>query len=504
MFLLSFVRRGGGRPVVILNDAVEQHYRKEKIPHITLMDRASVVQRRLMVAFPHYSTRAAMVLKGGARSSFVGGGKDSSAKGDGQVYLFAAVPPTDAFSKVLGAVSRSGVVVDGYGLLPVESADMVKKLTDKLAKQKQIKDTSVWSVLIGQHHGGGLRQIVIKNGELALTRITPVPVPDDVDAGHWAGDVAHEFQATLSYLTRFGYSPDDGLNVIVVGNTFYGEQLEEMISVPCSYHSISVTEASGLLGMSIVGDDVHYADFLHAAWIAGKTSLTLSLVSSDLKKISTPRKAASVAMLLLTLGVGYEAFVVSNEAQAVYAISKNTEIAKERRAEIERLYMQEIARKEGLGIDVKLIQGALAVDKDIKGQVFDPLIPIDKVSRQLRSLRVDGFEFLNVPQVDAAPNPDPAASAPNRKTELRLRFSFAGTVKPQDGNKELYDLRQRLESVLPAPDYQVTVSKELVDLSYTGEVTSEVGLTAIQRKAAERFTGEILIQKVRNAGNSGT
>lgn len=495
----------GGRSVVILNDAVEQHYRKEKVPHITLLDRANVVRRRLMVAFPHYSTRAAMALKGGG-----GGGLRRAAKGvpaDGQVYLFAAVPPTDAFAKLLGAITISGVVVEGYGLLPVESADFVKKLAEKIASKNGVKDTATWSILIGQHHGGGLRQVVVKNGELALTRITPIPVPEDVDAGHWAGDVAHELQATLSYLTRFGYAPDDGLNVIVVGNTFYGEQLEEMVTVPCSYHALSATEAGDLLGIKVSGDNVHYADVLHAAWAAKKARLTLPMISNDLKRISAPRKIASVAMVLLTLGFGYEAFSLSSEAQSLYMTARNMDVARERKAEIDKIYQAEIDRKEALGIDVRLIQSALAISRDIKAQTANPLNSLDKISRELGTLRVDELEFENTSVADAGnsagqPASPATGSAPARAEKITLKFSFAGTIKPQDGNKELYDLKDRLTKVLP--DYDVTVSKELVDLSYTGEISSEVGLTANQRQATDRFTGEIQIQKrVANAENSG-
>lgn len=53
----------GGKPVLILNDMVEQHYRKERIPKVSVMDKANVLQRKLMVAFPNYPVRAALPLK---------------------------------------------------------------------------------------------------------------------------------------------------------------------------------------------------------------------------------------------------------------------------------------------------------------------------------------------------------------------------------------------------------------------------------------------------------
>jgi len=49
--------------VLILNDAVEQHYRKEKIVIPTSFDKANIIKRRLNVAFPSYPMRAAIELK---------------------------------------------------------------------------------------------------------------------------------------------------------------------------------------------------------------------------------------------------------------------------------------------------------------------------------------------------------------------------------------------------------------------------------------------------------
>lgn len=496
------IRESGGADIVILNDAVEQHYRKEKVPNITLLDKANVVQRRLNVAFPYYPVRAAMLLK------TKGGNGGAGASKDGELYLFAAVPPTDTFTKVVSVVERSGLAAVGYGLLPVESASLVKELADKIAKRRETRDAAVWSVLIGQHRGGGLRQIVVKNGELALTRVTPISEPDQVEAGAWAGDVSHEFQATLSYLSRFGYSPQDGLNVMVVAGDGLASSLEEMISVPCDYTALTVSEAAGLLGMrtSLVDGD-HFSDALHVAWSAQKFQLTLPLVSKELQRVSKPRRIAVSAMILLALGFSYFAFSISLQAQTLFASSQNIEVAMQQKAKIEAIYAAEVQRKEAMGIDVPLIKGALAVHKDLERKMNDPLIALEKVSYALKTLRVDGFEFSNDPLGDdAAPSaagapPAPADPLAVRGSTLLLKISFAGTVKPQDGNAELEDLKQRLAAALP--DYDVSIKKSLADLTYRGEVTSETGVTAAARAAADRYLSEIEIKKVRNAENSG-
>lgn len=493
------IRESGGADVVILNDAVEQHYRKEKVPNITLLDKANVVQRRLSVAFPYYPVRAAMLIKAKTGAS--------DAPKDGELYLFAAVPPTDTFTKVVSAIEKSGLAASGYGLLPIESASLVKELAGKIAKRKEMPNSAVWSVLIGQHRGGGLRQIVVKNGDLALTRVTPISEPDQVDSGTWAGDVSHEFQATLSYLSRFGYSPQDGLNVIVIAGDSLASSLEEMISVPCDYTALTVSEAASLLGVrTSLADGDHFSDALHVAWSAQKFQLTLPLISKELQKVSKPRKIASSAMVLLALGFSYFAFSMSLEAQTLFASSQNMEVAMQQKAKIEAIYAAEVQRKEAMGIDVPLIKGALAVHEDLEHKMVNPLVALEKISHSLKSLRVDGFEFSNDPLGDGpvsssgAP-PVPADPLAIRGSNFLLKISFSGTVKPQDGNAELEDLRRRLASALP--EYDVSIRKSLADLTYRGEVTSETGLTAAARAAADRYLSEIEIKKVRNAENSG-
>ncbi|PZP55437.1 MAG: hypothetical protein DI586_06835, partial [Micavibrio aeruginosavorus] len=162
-------KEAGTGSIYILNDTVEQHYRKEKIGKLNPVDKKSIIGRRLNMAFPSYPTRAYAELKDKKKKS-----ADKEA-----LYLFSAVPSTDSLRKLLEAIKKSDSVVANYCLLPVESVELVEKLASKIAKETRRAEKSTWSLLIGQHHGGGLRQVVVKNGQIALTRITPVSQPVD-------------------------------------------------------------------------------------------------------------------------------------------------------------------------------------------------------------------------------------------------------------------------------------------------------------------------------------
>ena len=493
---LADMIRNIGKSVLVLNDAVEQHYRKEKVPKIAVFDQASVVKRRLNVAFPNYPIKAALEIKDQTKKGFSlkATSKEDMVK-EGQLYLFAAIPASDAFAKTLEAINRSGVGIAGYCLLPIESSDLVKTLSDKLSRQGRNKNAAIWSVMIGQHHSGGLRQIVTKNGELALTRITPIILPEEGDVAGWCADVVQEFQATLTYLSRFGYNTEDGLNVMMIGNTALGEQIEGMINTPCSYYTMTAPQAANLVGINLGRDaSNHYVDPLHASWAGRKTSPILQLKSREMERVSQPRKVATAAMVLLSLALGGIGFFASSEAQALYAANKNYEVAQEQRKKIEDIYTEELRRKEEMGIDVKLIQGSIQIHKAILAEKIDPLPVLRVVADELRNLRIDGFEFSN-PGVDFVADPnDPQKKAPPREFFMVLKFSYAGTVKPQDGNAELKDFADRLKPKLPG--YEVGIKKKLQEMSYLGEMTEETGITASSRKSADRYQAEIEIKKI--------
>src|SRR5262245_52286166 len=81
----------GGKPVLILNDMVEQHYREERVARVSPLDKANVLQRKLNVAFPNYPVKAALPLK----EKIAKTEKAAAAS----IYIFSAVPGTDAFHK---------------------------------------------------------------------------------------------------------------------------------------------------------------------------------------------------------------------------------------------------------------------------------------------------------------------------------------------------------------------------------------------------------------------
>ena len=61
--LISALKSGYSGEIVILYDAVEQHYRKDRIPPVGALDKRKVINRKLNLAFPNFSIKSALELK---------------------------------------------------------------------------------------------------------------------------------------------------------------------------------------------------------------------------------------------------------------------------------------------------------------------------------------------------------------------------------------------------------------------------------------------------------
>lgn len=476
----------GGKPVLILNDMVEQHYRKERVlkSGVSIMDKSGMLKRKLNVAFPNYPVKAAFLLK------------EKPPKGEKKVsadiYIFAAMPDTVQFNGTLGAINRSLVPIAGFCLLPIESSDLVKNLSIKLIRKGEPKCR--WVVFIGQHKNGGLRQIVTKDGELALTRMTPI-IDNDNDIDAWAGEVHQEFKATMSYLTRFGYQPEEGLHVIVIANSSAGERLESLIEEECKFSSMTSSEAAQVLGMSLgMQDDFRYADPLHAAWAGKKTRFILPMKAAQIDEVSKPRRIAMAASVLLIAGLCFFGYQLTTQLAGIGSIYSEIGDNKEKLAQLNVQYEKEVERKKELGFDVKLVQSSIAVFDDLEANNIEPLSLYGNIGRARgKDLRFDRVIVARpvkdvITNIIDIANPAPAT---NPLYEVTLQMTYPSTANIDAGNEEVNTLSERLKKVFP--DLGVRVTKLLKDYEYREEIVVETG-DVDKKNINQDFLAEIKIQ----------
>ena len=452
----------GGKPVLILNDMVEQHYRKEKIPKVGALDKQNVVKRKLQVSFPNYPVRAALPLKEKIK-------KTDSSLGAG-VYIFAAVPASEAFNKTMAAATRSLVSIAGFCLLPVESSDMIKRLSDKIVPKTERH--AKWSVFIGQHQGGELRQIVTKDGELALTRMTPI-VDNDNDRLLWANEVHQEFQATMSYLSRFGFNPNDGLNVFLIADPACGDIVSGLVEDDCNFYSVTNEEAAKHLKLPAISCDTSFhADMLHVGWIGKKSRFILPMKAKQIDTVSKPRQVASLASVLLLIGAALLGYQLVNYTDKLEEVRSDIDGAERRHALLKFQLDKEIKRKKDLGFDIQLIQVALSVHDQLERNQIDGLKLFYGIGRGLgRDLRIDRIEVARGRPRVGQRLLGGGAKPPLFVAHMQMTFpSDSDTIK---GNNEVRELQNRLQTIFP--DHVVRVSKFLEDFEYSEELVLEDG-----------------------------
>ena len=363
------VKQGRKRPVVILNGMVEQHYRKEKVPKVSIMDQSNVLKRRLNVAFPNHPIRASLKL--------------DKEKGDRNTmnYLFAAMPSSESFKKVMNAVQEARVSVVGVYLLPVEAAPVVKKLVSKIYKPDQAR--SVWTIMVGQQRGGGLRQIVTRKGDLALTRMSPI-VDTDIEPELWAGEVSSEIKATMSYLTRFGYNEADGLNIIVAASQSSAEVLEKIIDIDCNLKVLDVQEMASALSLRLgKHDTLRYADILYASALGQKSKFILPMKAASVDRIVKPQRAASFLLFGLFAGLlaaGVFLFQGVNEQ----GVNKDRLVVTEQRLEaLQQEYDIELEKKKEVGFDFLLVSNSISLFEGFQKEKTHLLKTVREIGRSL-------------------------------------------------------------------------------------------------------------------------
>ncbi len=283
-------------PLILLFDVVEQQYRKETIPQVSVLDRKRVILRKLMMAFPQQQMRAFLPSKQPPKA------------GDSMIALFAGLAPNLSFIQIMDAVLDSEVPVMGCGLLPVESTTLITKLQAAIAKKTKAKPNSGsrWAVLMTYHKTGGLRQIVTKDGELALTRLTPLAI-DPHDAGALTEEMQRELNATLTYLSRFGYETGDGLDLFVIGSSALCNSFAQIRLPMRNVYAYTPKEIGNWINIRLDIDEKMsvFADIVHAGWVGTQRKILMPLSTPLMDKIVKARDLAQLAMFVLLIGLGY-------------------------------------------------------------------------------------------------------------------------------------------------------------------------------------------------------
>ncbi len=183
-------------PIQALVDAVEEDYRTEMLPHAGGRERSAMVQRRLRQLYRTSPYHAAVLQ-----------GRDGEQRRDDR-YLFAALTNAELFLPWAEAIEEAKVAFAGLYLLPLVMPALAERLGVDRAPTLVITATA-----------SGLRQTFIEDGQLRVSRLTPLVRGGGGDASdrNDIGVLVEEVGNTRLYLEALKLrGRDDPLSVTLV------------------------------------------------------------------------------------------------------------------------------------------------------------------------------------------------------------------------------------------------------------------------------------------------
>lgn len=484
--------RCGGKSVLIINDMVEQHYRKERVPSAMLFDRAAIVERKLKSVFQNNPIRAALALK---RHQARGMRRLGGAL-PGRMYLFTGVPMTEALRKTVAGIEKSLARLDGFVLLPIESAGMVDRLARKVNGDAGSPESRTrWSVFIGQHQGGGLRQIVVRDGELALTRMTPI-IDTDLNPDDWGREIVQEFKSTMSYLARFGYEAQDGLDIFVVCGAAPTSYLEKHFRTEGTLHLLSSLDVSEHLGLEIGGqEDVRYADPLHAAWIGRKRAFSLPLMPGFIRRISLPREAVFSLVLLMGGVISWLTFNIFFNMQHASGIRNDLVYAQQQQAMARTNLEQAKRREDETGYNFLKVENTLNLYEQIESGAVDVPNLVRRLGIALRpGITYSAMEMSQSRVFELEQPGQDESEKPPVYYDVRLEAALDKTLTADEAFRLVNRLQDNLRKLFPKAE--VVVTRHIADVNYSARVSGQAerqqsGQAGVMRSASLAIRGII-------------
>ncbi len=442
-----------GVPVFILYDALEQQYRKEDIIKTNILDQKKLVKRKLGALFSNILAYSYIELKTK--------GKKSKEKKTHLSYLIAAVPNTEQIERIAYSIGEAQVDISGFALLPVESSGFVNAFIKKISHKNAVPR---WVLMISHHETGGIRQIFIKDGALALTRLSPLS-DDNKEATHWSEEVYKGFTTTLSYISRYGFTPSDGLDVIVICDEQNKALLKTYDFKDANLQCYSVEEAANLFNFSISSKksaqtSVHqYADMLHAGWIARQRSIKMPFKIDWIRSIAIPRRIVRVASFLMFLTMVGAMFLSFETFQQFNELKEEIEYKETQRTVLNEEYEQESKIFDNLPIKPITIHAAMESKEALEKESLYSYELLEKI----KSVLGNRASLIKLSYLDAR-NPEDSFSKKkvytsysaqnNKKTNIKelqvtLRFVLDDAMLAEDKIKTVKEMKISFEKAFP-------------------------------------------------------
>jgi hypothetical protein len=474
----------GGQPVLIINDMSDVQFKSNQtVAKVSVMDQEKVLSRKLEMTFPSYTIRGAVKVK--AQKDKI----NLDEKINKNNFLFAAVPSSHQIKKISQIIESSSISIVGIVVLPIESSLSLANLVgSKVQAKSKVSTKDDWTIFVGQQSQGSIRQVVVRDGSLAMTRVTPV-TEYMLDKDAWVDDVVQDIGTTIGYLSRFGYNPNySKTNIVVVSDSEACKSIQDSLKVECAFYSYSLSEALERLKLKInpktlPDSQLYSAQILYAALINDKIKYEMPLYIPEVQGIIEARKVFPVLVMILSIlsffafgylgALGYNLFCVKRDI-------KNQENAL---AEATKVHDETHKKLLSLGVNVDYVRSSLIAYKFIyeNNNQFTPLLGIMSKSlpEDLYINKLDynsKIDFLPISSLPLTSLGDTFALYEQNKIvksakpfDLTLAVKFPKDVDLRLARVQMDFIKKTLGTSLP--DYDILITKSLMGLDQSAVVS---------------------------------
>ncbi len=371
-------------PVYALIDVIDQSYVRHSMPPVTALGVKRLVQRRISRDFPKDNINGALPL-----------GREKTGRKE-WLFLLISLANNDTLKGWVEHISSLENRFQSIHLVPVECEIFLTELHNKYVletegKQAKVKrgkkagtDQDTWLILVSHNKTGGVRQVVLKNGQLIFTRLTQST--DNASPEVLAGSIEQEIANTLEYLKRLSYNEHDKLAVYGI----ISPEAKDMINLNLEgsnskFKIFSPYEVAQLfkLEQAVLSGD-KYGDVVLGTAFAVAPKKRLSLASPALEALNgLYSKLALVKWggALLTLAmVGLLVTTYLSWDEATAGLREEEKELRILESDLEKLN----EKTERLPDNVNKISGLIMLDKKLRERKQNAFSEMEKLSQLVR------------------------------------------------------------------------------------------------------------------------
>ena len=455
-------------PLYILADVLDQQYVRHTFPPVSALSVNNLVKRRIDRDFQASDLTGAIRL-----------GREKAGRKE-WLYLLVALAATPLLQQWFDLLVEQPNELKGIFLTPVEGQVFIPALHKALSNEKPLP----WQLLVSHHKVSGFRQIVLRDGRLAFTRVTQAI--DDALPAVVAGNIEQEIMNTLEYLRRLGFQESGLMEMIVIAS----QEVQEALDLKrfnagqvFSLTPLDVAEAMGLEQAALSAD--RFGDVVMGAAFARARKREMKLMTAYAQKLSQIYAARLGVKALGALAVvGLLGMSGMNLLQAIDDRSAASDTEDKRKPVQDQLAA---VRKSvaGLNKNIALKSAIMLTYDDYMKDAHPPSEFIDAIA-PLMPPEVRAVKFSWGPPGTASANGNqgsvPAGSPNDGPLEIRIDFELSRDFPSMDAlEKFVANFVADLKTKLPA--------YTIVNVPYPWEVAGQANteISFDQQGAANAF-----------------